>query len=168
MNRSLTSIVLFLALTVACPSAVFASEFAMNVPLYGSAAYYVPARFGGVTSGELMVDTGSGYMSINEQTLALLKQNGDAEYVKRVSGILADGSQKTVPVYRLRTVSIGCCCVVRDVEAAVFPGTKRQILGLSALKTLAPFTISTEPPQLTLSHCREDTSTRTAVGLSDF
>lgn len=100
-----------------------------------------------------MVDTGSGYMTINETTLALLEKQGRATYVKDLTGIMADGSRKTVPIYRISSINIGCCCVVRDVEAAVFPGTKRQILGLSALKKVAPFAVSMQPPSLLLSNC---------------
>jgi hypothetical protein len=39
------------------------------------------------------------------------------------------------------------------VEAAVFPGKTRQILGLSALKKAAPFIFSMDPPNLVLSNC---------------
>lgn len=166
MNRRLTAIVLFVAAQAACPTSTFADDFATIIPMKGGGTYYVTARFGDTTSGELMVDTGSGYTSINEQTLASLKEGGHAQYVKDVSGILADGSRTTVPVYRVTQVSIGCCCVVRDIEAAVFPGSTRQILGLSALKKVAPFTVSLEPAQLTLSRCQADTSAMTAVGLA--
>lgn len=166
MNRRLTAIVLFVAAQAACPTSAFAKDFAMIIPMKGGGTYYVTARFGDTTSGELMVDTGSGYTTINEQTLASLKGGGHAQYVKDVSGILADGSRTTVPVYRVTQVSIGCCCAVRDIEAAVFPGSTRQILGLSALKKVAPFTVSLEPAQLTLSRCRADPSAMTAVGLT--
>jgi predicted aspartyl protease len=100
-----------------------------------------------------MVDTGSSYLVINERTLASLKEKGHAEYVKKVSGLMADGSRSIVPIYRIASLSIGCCCLVRDVEAAVLPGSTRQILGLSALRKVAPFALSVEPPSLMLSNC---------------
>lgn len=166
MSCRMTAIVLLLTLHAAHPVAVLAEDFAMIVPMHGGGTYYVPARFGEAISGELMVDTGSGYTTINEKTLAGLLKSGEAEYVKKVSGILADGSRTTAPVYRVAEVSIGCCCLVRDVEAAVFPGSTRQILGLSALKRVAPFTVSLEPAQLTLSRCQADPAATTAVGLA--
>jgi len=166
LNRRLPAIVLFVAAQAACPMSAFAEDFATIIPMKGGGTYYVTARFGDTISGELMVDTGSGYTTINEQTLASLKEGGHAQYVKDVSGILADGSRTTVPVYRVTQVSIGCCCVVQDIEAAVFPDSTRQILGLSALKKVAPFTVSLEPAQLTLSRCQVDPSAMTAVGLT--
>ena len=75
LNRRLTAIVLFVAAQAACPTSAFADDFAMIIPMKGGGTYYVTARFGDTTSGELMVDTGSGYTTINEQTLASLKED---------------------------------------------------------------------------------------------
>ncbi|MBI2799826.1 MAG: clan AA aspartic protease [Gammaproteobacteria bacterium] len=169
MNRSLiTGFYVFVIVTVGA-GAADATEFAAVVPLHGGNAYYVSARIGNTAdTGDLMLDTGSGYVTINERTLARLQQDGDAPYVKDVSGILADGSRKSVPVYRVGSISIGCCCVVQDVEAAVFPGVTRQILGMSALKKVAPFAVAIDPPNLSLSKCRSDVSTNTEVDLKSF
>ena len=68
-------------------------------------------------------------------------------------GILADGTRKVVPIWSVSSLNIGGNCHLVDVEAAVFPGRTRQILGLTALKKAAPFTLSFEPPELTLSRC---------------
>lgn len=168
MHRALITGLLGLVIATTYSSAAFATEFAAIIPMHGDGTYYVPARIGSTAAGKLMLDTGSGYLTINERTLARLKKDGDAFYVKDVSGILADGSRKTVPVYRVASISIGCCCVLRDVEAAVFPGATRQILGLSALKKVAPFAVSIDPPQLSLSKCQSDLSTSTAVDLHGF
>ena len=144
-----------LVLPVLMPETVVAAEFGMKVPMQekGAVTYYVPAHFDAGMGADLMVDTGSGYLVINEGTLAALKEKGRAEYVKKVSGTMADGSKTTVPIYRIASLSIGCCCLVQDVEAAVFPGSTRQILGLSALRKVAPFALSMEPPRLMLSNC---------------
>ena len=135
--------------------AAVAAEFDSQIPMRdkGASTYYVDGDIHGVGPVDLMVDTGSGYMTINEVTLALLKQNGGATYLRELSGVLADGSTTTVPVYRIALVTIGVACTLRDVEAAVFPGNTRQILGLSALRQAAPFIFSMNPPQLVLSHC---------------
>lgn len=119
----------------------------------GSATYYVQARFAEGVPQHLMVDTGSGYVTINENTLEQIRAVNGAVHVKNLAGIMADGSEMTLPVYRVSKLDIGCCCTVRDVEVAVFPGSTRQILGLSALKNVAPFALSLDPPSLTLSHC---------------
>lgn len=134
-----------------------AADFDSNVPMHekGAATYYVNGEIAGVGAVDLMVDTGSGYMTINEETLGILQKSGSVAYVKELSGILADGSRMTVPVYRLSQVRIGPSCTLYDVEAAVFPGKTRQILGLSALRQASPFIFSMNPPKLVLSNCAE-------------
>lgn len=134
---------------------VQADEFDSNIPMRdkGAATFYVDGEIHGVGEVDFMVDTGSGYMTINEDTLQVLETTGGATYVKELSGILADGSTMTVPVYRIAQMRIGPSCTLYDVEAAVFPGSTRQILGLSALRQAAPFIFSMDPPKLVLSNC---------------
>lgn len=137
--------------------AASAAEFDSHVPMRdkGAATYYVDGEIRGLGRVDFMVDTGSGFMTINEETLAVLMRSGDAIYMRDLSGILADGTTKRVPVYRLTQVRIGPACTLRDVEAAVFPGKTRQILGLSALRQAAPFIFSMNPPKLVLSNCTQ-------------
>lgn len=143
-----------LATLLASP-VVLADDFDSNVPMRdkGAATYYVDGEITGVGAVDFMVDTGSGYMTINEETLGVLQESGGATYVKELSGILADGTVLTVPVYRIAQMRIGPTCTLKDVEAAVFPGKTRQILGLSALRQAAPFIFSMDPPKLVLSNC---------------
>ena len=124
----------------------------------GSATYYVRGQLPGIDNTQFMVDTGSSYMMINEESLAILKENDAAVYVKDLVGKLADGSHKVVPVWNITKITIGEHCVLHNVEAAVFPGNIRQILGLTALKKAGPFAFSFDPPQLTLSHCDDNTA----------
>lgn len=145
-------------------SAVQAAEFDTSVPMRhgGAATYYVAGHLEGVGEADFMVDTGSGYLTINEQTLAALQKEKRAHYVRMLRGVLADGSELVVPVYRLEALSIGGRCLLSDVEAAVFPGATRQILGLSALKKAAPFIFSFDPPNLVLSNCPASDKVATA------
>lgn len=135
--------------------AAVAAEFDSHIPMRdkGAATYYVDGEILGVGPVDFMVDTGSGYMTINEETLALLQDTGAATYVRELSGMLADGSTTTVSIYRIAEVRIGAACTLHNVEAAVFPGKTRHILGLSALRQAAPFIFSMNPPTLVLSHC---------------
>lgn len=137
------------------------AEFDKRIPMRdkGAATFYVQSDIEGYGPVDLMVDTGSGYMTINEETLNVLQAQGRAKFVKKLSGVMADGSRKVVPVYRLSSINIGGECVINDIEAAVFPGNTRHILGLNALKQVAPFGISVEPPTLLLSNCRPPTTT---------
>jgi predicted aspartyl protease len=121
----------------------------------GAATYYIFGHISGYGDTEFMVDTGSGYTTINENTLKILSANGDATYLKKLKGILADGTEKVVPVYRLSTLKLGAHCELHDIEAAVFPGNTRHILGLNTLKKTGSFTLSFEPPTLTLDTCSQ-------------
>jgi predicted aspartyl protease len=142
-------ILLFIA-----PSA-YASEPFKSVPMHTKNAdtYYIKADIGGTLRGELMVDTGSGYIVLSENTLDTLLAQGKARYRKDIVGKLADGSRKVVSIWNVSEISLGGVCQLTNVEVAVFPGNQRQILGLRALKRAAPFTFSFDPPALQLARC---------------
>lgn len=128
-------------------------DTAVNMRATSSTTFYVEGRIAGLGAVDLMVDTGSGYTTINEEMLAQLKNVGSARYVREMRGRLANGSEIEVPVYAIEALSVGGGCWLRDVEAAVFPGRTRAILGLNALQRTAPFIFSFEPPRLVLSNC---------------
>jgi predicted aspartyl protease len=147
---------LSLALLCNLAAKLDAGEFSFDVPMYmkGASTYYITGQIGDMPPTDFMVDTGSSYMTINEQTLARLHASHEPRYLRELTGVLANGDEIRVPVYSLARVRIGGVCVLEDVQVAVFPGDTRQILGLSALLKAAPFIFSTDPPQLELSHCR--------------
>jgi predicted aspartyl protease len=150
----LLSLLFTVAAAMAQPPSA-ADDFRIRVAMQekSAATFYVAGDITGFGAVELMVDTGSGYMTINENTLAVLKERDAARYVKELRGVLADGRELTVPVYAIAELRIGDACALRNVEAAVFPGASRQILGLSALRRAAPFVFSVDPPALLLSRC---------------
>lgn len=119
----------------------------------GLGTYYVNVNLAGMSGTQFMVDTGSGYVTINEESLHKLKQNNNAVYVRDIKGILANGSTYIVPIWKVSSLTLNNQCTLKNVEVAVFPGKTRQILGLSALKKAAPLQISFDPPQLVLSNC---------------
>lgn len=150
-----------LALTTAilvfstAPSAADGAGGATSIPLYdkGLASYYVAGHIGGYGDIEFMVDTGSAYVAISENVIAQLADQNLAKFVHTKSAVLANGGTIAIRVYRIAGLRVGDRCELRDVDVAVVPGMQRQILGLNALKMAAPFTISVEPPSLSLSHC---------------
>lgn len=152
-KRFLTCNGLLLAASLSC--SLSAEEFATTIPMQhkGASTFYVTTEIAGLEAVDFMVDTGSGYATINEETLAILMQNQSASYIKDLEGILADGSRLVVPVYQVKEMNIGGACNLQDIQVAVFPGKTRQILGLSALRQASPFIFSMNPPQLKLSHC---------------
>jgi len=117
--------------------------------------FYIPGAIQGYGEVELLVDTGSSFLVINQAMLTALERSGSAIFSHELRGCMADGTDTVVPVYRLAGVRLGAECWIQDVEAAVFPGTSRPILGMNILVRLAPFTFSTEPPQLALNQCAE-------------
>lgn len=128
-----------------------------HVPMHsaGTATYYVKGQIEGYGTTELLVDTGSGYSTIGEDALAALIKEGGATYLRDLNGIMADGSRRVVPLYLISGITLANKCVIRKVEVAVFPSKTRPILGLNALRKVAPFMFSVEPPTLMLSRCEE-------------
>jgi clan AA aspartic protease (TIGR02281 family) len=125
------------------------------VPMHnkGTDTLYVRGSISGIGEMEFMVDTGASYLALNEEAMRILSKSGHARFVKQLSGLMADGRKREVPVYVISELSIGDRCIIRDVEAAVLPGNTRNILGLSALRKTAPFMFSMDPPSLGLSQC---------------
>lgn len=127
----------------------------ISIPMQtgGAHTYYINGKISGVVETRFMVDTGSGYTTINEETLGKLQADTQATYVRDLIGILADGSEKRVPIYRISSIKLGNECELQNIEAAVFPGNTRQILGLSTLRRTGSFVFSFEPATLVLSQC---------------
>lgn len=127
----------------------------VDIPMesQGSRTFYVQSSIQGSGKSMLLVDTGSGHSVINEETLARLMSSGDATFLKDLRGLMADGSTRIVPLYRISAITLGDRCVIKDVEAAVLPNNSRQILGISALQKTAPFGFSFNPPTLSLGNC---------------
>ena len=144
-----------IALLVAITGEAQSAQFDQQIPMRATkaATFYVGGYLDGYGAVDMMVDTGSSYTTINEAALGILRENDAVTYVKELTGIMADGTRKVVPIYRIASMSIGDGCLLHNVEAAVFPGHTRNILGLSALKLAAPFAFSLEPPTLMLSNC---------------
>jgi hypothetical protein len=110
---------------------VMAGQFDARIPMSSgtTTTYYVEGRFGNLEATEFLVDTGSGFLTINSAVRDELLRSGLARYTRDQPGVL------------------------HNVEAVVFPSTSRQILGLNVLNRSAPFIFSVNPPELVLSHC---------------
>lgn len=142
---------------MATPASVSGISLARTVPMHekGTSTFYVEVSIEGFGANDFLVDTGASYMTINEDTLAVLEAKKLAIYIKDLEGILGDGTRLRVPLYRISSINIGGSCTIRNVEAVVFPGATRGLLGLSALQKTAPFEFSMDPPTLRLSRCGE-------------
>jgi len=129
------------------------NKFAVPMQNIGFGTYYVSVKLAGMANSQFMVDTGSGYVAINQVSLDKLKQNNEVTYLRDIKGVMANGKSYIVPIWKVSSLTLNERCTLKDVEVAVFPGKTRQILGLSALKKAAPLQISFDPPQLVLGSC---------------
>lgn len=140
---------------------VLASEWAwadleqQMIPMqtYGSSTYYINSEILGAGQYSMLVDTGSAYSVINEETLASLHSKSQASFVKNLRGKMADGSERVIPLYRITAINLGGNCLIKDILAAILPGKTRQIIGISTLMRAAPFAMSFDPPMLSLNQC---------------
>jgi clan AA aspartic protease (TIGR02281 family) len=140
-----------LAAGTVCP----ADEVGIPIHEKRGTTFYVSGAIEGYGDTEFLIDTGASHLAIDERTLKSLQRGGHARYLRRLSGTLADGRRQAVPIYSISSIRIGENCVLREVEAAVLPGATRNILGLSVLRRTAPFTLSMDPPQLSLNGCEK-------------
>lgn len=131
------------------------AEPVQSIPIYKyeASTYYIDVSIAGAENEAYLIDTGASYVTISETTLADLLDKQQAEFVKNMGAVLADGSGIDVAVYRVSSLQIGDRCHFRDVEVAVIPGQARSVLGLSALRHAAPFMFSIDPPELKVSNC---------------
>lgn len=136
---------------------------AVPMTLKGSKTFYVAGWVDGVEPTEFMVDTGSSYLTINEATLSQLANDGRVNHLRDLTAVLANGDEIVMPVYSIPRIVLGERCELVDVEAVVFPGNTRQILGLSVLRKAAPFMFSVDPPELHLSNCHQRLSQQLTV-----
>ena len=132
-----------------------AGEFDTRLSMQQSktSSYYVTGIIEGLGEQKFLVDTGASYVTLAQDELDVLKSKGLAHYQREITGRMADGTRKQVPIYRIARISLGGRCDLRDVEAAILPGQTRKLLGLSALRKAGPFIFSMDPPELVLSDC---------------
>lgn len=147
---------LVMAASLMLGQTALAGEYDTTIPMHdkGAVSFYVPGTIDGLGPVDFMVDTGSSYVTLNDETLKTLKAKNKVRYVRDLRGRLANGSEMVVPIYSINTMYLGECRF-DNIEAAVFPGRTRHLLGLSALSKAAPFVFSMDPAQLTLSHCTD-------------
>lgn len=153
MNKKYISLVLQLFVSLIANAEVNQQSIPMQIK--NNHTFYVPGSFEGSGVTSLLVDTGAGFSTITEKTLRKIQKTGSVVYLKKMEGVMADGTIRKVSVYRISAINIGNSCLVRDVEVAVFPSGTREILGLNALSKVAPFTFSIDPPSLSLSNCNK-------------
>lgn len=146
MSSSLRSAIAGLLFAL-LPLATVAEPVSIPLEAADTGTYYVKAGLNAAVETELLLDTGSGYVSLSSKTFARLMDGSRPAPERTITGILADGKAVSVPIYRVAELKLGNC-VLHDIEVAVFRNAARDILGLNALKQMQPFTLQLDPPQL--------------------
>ena len=152
--KQFRSVLLILTVALA-PGAGNDGGFAYEIDLrqHDAGTLYLRGQLGNGLETELLLDTGSTYVALSRDTFAKLEGQPGVEHLRDIQGTMAAGRRLRVPVYRLPTLTIGTGCVLHDIEVAVMPGGGRDILGLSALSQMQPFTLSMDPPRLRFARC---------------
>ena len=138
------------------PAAAFAElGTEVSVPMWqqGSGGYYVHATLGSGVESALLVDTGSSYVVLSRDTFRKLERAGETAFARSIRGTTAAGRSVEAKVYSISELALGDGCVLSNVEAVVLPKADRDILGLSALRRLQPFSLNFEPAELIVSTC---------------
>lgn len=130
----------------------------------GSGTLYVQTQLGNNKQAEWLVDTGSDYSVIDKALIDQLMTQGQARYLKKLRGKMANGSEQIVSLYMVDRLQLADDCEVHNVKVAVLPKATRRIMGLSALRQLAPFSVSFNPPMLTVNGCLPSTAALTSSG----
>jgi predicted aspartyl protease len=117
--------------------------------LMSSGAFYVKASLDSRVNTDMLLDTGSGYVSLSDETFGKIKDEPGTVFQRYITGMMADGKASRVPVYLISELKLSEHCVLRDIEVAVLRNATRDILGLSALRQLQPLTLQLDPPVMT-------------------
>ena len=131
-----------------------AEPLQMDLELADSGNLYLHGHLDQSVATSMLVDTGSGYVSLSRKTFRQIKRLPGTEYLRDIHGTLANGRTLRVPIYRVRELALGENCILTDIEVAVFPGADRDILGLNALRRVQPFTLQLDPPAL-IANCNQ-------------
>jgi len=149
LHTGLSRWLLVLVTGTAFPHLSYAKQADIPLEAVQAGTFYVRASLDGLVYTDLLLDTGSGYVSLSKQTFDHIRKDSTTVFQRHITGVMANGSSVSVPVYRIGELRLSPECVLRDIEVAVFGNTKRDILGLNALKQIQPFTLQLDPPVMT-------------------
>lgn len=123
------------------------SDIPLEVAQAGT--FYVKASLDGMVDTQLLLDTGSGYVSLSKATFNQIKNDSTTVFQRNITGVMANGHSMSVPVYLIGELKLSSQCILHDIEVAVFQNASRDILGLNALKQMQPITLQLDPPVMT-------------------
>jgi predicted aspartyl protease len=114
---------------------------------------YVHAGLGADLEADLLIDTGSSYVTLSKATFAAVEANATITFSRYIYAAMADGRVNKVPLYILDELILADNCSLKDIEVALLEKGDINILGMNALKLLQPFTLQMMPSMLSSSSC---------------
>jgi predicted aspartyl protease len=148
-SKTLVGLLSLMAALALAPLVQAGTPQAIPLDAVQAGTFYLKARLDQSVHTDMLLDTGSGYVSLSSATFARVKDDPSTVFLRHITGVMANGRSMRVPVYSIAELQLSEQCVLRDVEVAVMKGASRDILGLSALRQMQPLTLQMEPPVLT-------------------
>ena len=142
-----------ITLLLAIAHSAAADPISLSMHQAESGNFYVHATLVGDIETDLLLDTGSGYVSVGRDTFRKINESGKPRFSRHIYGRMAIGKVEKVALYFVDELRLTKDCVLKDIEVAHFPKADRDILGLNALSRLQPFTMELAPAKLTSSNC---------------
>lgn len=129
------------------------AEGAMSVALRSNdvGTLHLHGQLGTNHHVEFLLDTGSAYVVLSETTRRELERAGMLTPLRHLRALMANNASVRAQLFRVSELTLSSGCVLRNFEAVALPGAHKNILGLSALRSVAPFTIHLAPARLELS-----------------
>jgi len=113
--------------------------------------FYLAATAGRAVTVDFLLDTGSAYVVVAPATLGRLRHEGSVSAAGELVALLADGRRVNAPILRLERLRLSPSCLLSEVDVVALPGARRNIIGWSALRQVAPFTVHLSPARLALT-----------------
>jgi len=163
--RRFLNLFLTVAMSVGAHGATAGDLMTVGLSSNAVGTLHVQAKLGEHVDTEFLLDTGSAYVVLSEATRRTLDEEGALVPLRRLRAVMANNAVTNAQVYRVTSLELATGCVVRDFEAVVLPGARKNILGLSALRSVAPFTVHLEPLRLELN-CADKSAGGNIVALA--
>lgn len=153
MKTASLSAITTLLIGIFLTPAAWAEEFNLAMYQADSGNFYVQATIDNGIDTNLLLDTGSGYVSLSKATFDRISATSSPRFSRHIFGRMANGKVEKVAMYFLKKLRLADNCVLENIEVAIFPNADRDILGLNALAKLQPFTLQLTPARLTSNTC---------------
>jgi predicted aspartyl protease len=146
---------LFLVLLAGLQSVAYSDSEEVQLMLTetDSGSLYVHASLGADLETDMLIDTGSSYVTLSKATFAAVEANTTVTFSRDIYAAMADGRVSKVPLYLLGELVLSDTCLLKNIEVAVLENGDIDILGMNALKLLQPFTLQMLPAMLSSSGC---------------